>query len=113
MRYVSLLLQLSRQTPKLSLNGLAEFFRSLPQQAATFLQKIKSIGHTEYLTDQEKSKLAIFNHLNFFQLITGLTVPLIGLVEASRFPASGWFVVCLPALLYYIYEQWLPSLLLL
>ena len=64
----------------------------------TFLSKVKNIGVTADMNSVEKSKLGIFNHLNFFQFITGIIVPVIGLIQADKFPIGGWIIVCLPAL---------------
>jgi two-component system, sensor histidine kinase and response regulator len=60
---------------------------------------IKSIGRNNTLDPYEKRKLAVFNILNFFQLITGLLVPLIGLYTTDNLPGSVWFISSLPALI--------------
>ncbi|HEY4063940.1 MAG TPA: HAMP domain-containing sensor histidine kinase [Puia sp.] len=62
-----------------------------------FLQKIKSIGFTPSMEDYEKRKLGIFNQLNFFQLLTGIIVPLAGLLRNHTFPTMAWVVACIPA----------------
>jgi signal transduction histidine kinase len=48
------------------------------------------------MDDYEKRKLAIFNQLNFFQLIAGLIIPVTGLFTQSLSPASTFSAV-LPA----------------
>ncbi|MEI9809005.1 MAG: HAMP domain-containing sensor histidine kinase [Bacteroidota bacterium] len=97
MSYVSQLFQI-RQQKKISLTGLTGFFKQLPVQVINFLNGVKNIGVTPYLTSQERSKLGIFNYLNFFQFITGIIVPVVGLFNVHKFPAIGWVIVCMPAL---------------
>ena len=115
MRYVPQLLQQSRQLLQQSrqllqpgrqyrnrLIGLADSLKDslkiFPKNIFSFLAQVKNIGVTTDMNSVEKSKLGIFNHLNFFQFITGILVPIIGLLQAERFPVGGWIIVCLPAL---------------
>lgn len=98
MRYGSLLLQLKRHQEKIKVTGILDNLRQTPQLILNMFERIKQIGATPFLTPQEKSKLGIFNQLNFFQLITGIAVPVFGLFNASKFPSGGWLIVCLPAL---------------
>src|SRR5258705_3866029 len=97
MRYVPQLLQQSRQY-RSRLTGLADFVKIFPRNIFTVWAQVKSIGAPSSMTSVERSKLAIFNQLNFFQFITGVFVPSFGLLNAEKFPLSGWAVVCLPAL---------------
>jgi signal transduction histidine kinase len=97
MRYLSPLLQLRRQQ-KIRLSGLADFFKVIAKNLLSLLYRVKNIGVTADMNSVEKSKLGIFNHLNFFQFITGIIVPVIGLLGATKFPVSGWIIICLPAL---------------
>src|SRR5262245_49874875 len=97
MRYVLQLLQQSR-TSRIRLNGLADVLKSYSQQVFIFLNKVKVLGVTDEMSSVERSKLGIFNHLNFFQFVTGILVPVIGLTHADKFPFFGWITVCLPAL---------------
>lgn len=62
-----------------------------------FLQKVKATGFTPALDDYEKRKLSIFNQLNFFQLITGIIVPIVGLYHNQQIPAFAWVISCMPA----------------
>jgi len=62
-----------------------------------FLQRIGDIGAVEQMTYYEKRKLAVFNQLNFFQLLTGLLIPIIGWLHQDNIPFSAWMLVCLPA----------------
>jgi len=61
------------------------------------LGKIRSIGIRESMDEFEKRKLSIFNQLNFFQLVTGVLVPIIGLTHNEKLPALAWMVACMPA----------------
>src|ERR1700743_2119973 len=71
--------------------------------AATFptpsIERIKAIGTTTSMDDYEKRKLGIFNQLNFFQLITGIIIPVAGAISNRRFPLAAWIVASLPALI--------------
>ena len=62
------------------------------------LHRIKSIGVTANMDEYEKSRLGIFNFLNFFQLISGIIVPMIGIFHAGKIPLSGWLIACMPPL---------------
>lgn len=61
------------------------------------LQRIKVFGLATNMNEYEKKKLAIFNQLNFFQLITGLLIPLLGLLHKDNVPFKAWLTACLPA----------------
>lgn len=90
--------------------GIAEKLQTLPQRSAQllqktrsghlsplpFLEKIKKIGFTPVLQDYDKRKLAIFNLLNFFQLLTGIIVPIGSLLHHDKLPALAWLVTSLP-----------------
>lgn len=62
-----------------------------------FLADIKATGVTPDMDDYEKIKLGIFNQLNFFQLITGVIIPIAGLFSSQKLPPLAWVVACLPA----------------
>lgn len=61
------------------------------------LERIKAIGSTGSMGDYEKRKLGIFNQLNFFQLITGIIIPIAGAISNRHFPLVAWIVASLPA----------------
>ncbi len=63
------------------------------------LERIKAIGFTTEMDDYEKRKLGIFNQLNFFQLITGVIIPIAGVIGNRHFPMIAWIVACMPALI--------------
>lgn len=71
-----------------------ESFLHYPAQV---LGKIKVLGFAEEMGEYEKRKLGIFNQLNFFQLLTGILIPLIGLLYRKQVPLSAWLIACLPA----------------
>jgi len=78
------------------------------QKKLLFLQQIRSIGVNVSLDDYEKRKLGIFNQLNFFQLITGILIPLIGIFSYDSMPLGAWFIAAMPALVS-IVVLWLNS----
>ena len=67
------------------------------QHLLGFIQQIKNIGLAEKMDDYERRKLNVFNLLNFFQLITGILIPLIGLLHHDHLPISVWLLACLPS----------------
>jgi len=67
------------------------------KKSLRFLEKIKNIGLTPAMGDYEKRKLRIFNLLNFFQLLTGILVPALGLVQNYNLPSLVWLVASIPA----------------
>jgi signal transduction histidine kinase len=78
----------------------AEFIKTIEsflQYPAQLLQKIKVLGFAAEMGDYEKRKLGIFNQLNFFQLLTGIFIPLVGLLYRNEVPLSAWLIACLPA----------------
>jgi len=79
-----------------------EFFGgedSSKQKIYHIFTQVRSIGFTDAMDDHEKKKLGIFNQLNFYQLITGILVPIIALVSSKKFPVGEWYIVTLPALI--------------
>src|SRR5215203_2498815 len=90
---------------KIGNRGKARPFNLLkaPQVTGQYLralqQNIKGIGVSPSLDDYEKRKLGIFNQLNFLQLLTGILVPVIGLLPNKALPTSVSIIACLPAAL--------------
>lgn len=70
----------------------------LKQQLFFLLHHVRSIGFSNAMEEYDQRKLSIFNHLNFFQLLTGLLIPVLGLITNRELPAGAWIVACLPAL---------------
>src|ERR1700748_1312135 len=62
-------------------------------------ERIKAIGISSTIDEYEKRKLGIFNQLNFFQLITGIIVPVTGCLVNHRMPMMAWIIACMPALI--------------
>ncbi|HEY4337828.1 MAG TPA: HAMP domain-containing sensor histidine kinase [Puia sp.] len=73
--------------------------RVAAEMAVPSLERIKAIGSTGLMDDYEKRKLGIFNQLNFFQLITGIIIPIAGAISNRHFPLIAWIVASLPALI--------------
>lgn len=69
------------------------------QKSIWVLNKMKSIGMTDAMDEYEKRKLGIFNQLNFFQFISGVLIPLIGMIATRQFSIGVWLIACLPALI--------------
>jgi len=90
------------------------FLQSVSQTYNRFLQQIKNIGAVEKMNYYEKRKLGVFNQLNFYQLLTGILVPVIGLFHSDELPADAWLWACLPSVIsisslvlnYYKKHQW-------
>lgn len=84
---------------KFSTTDFAETIGPVRKKILVFLLQVKSIGSNVTMDDYEKRKLGIFNQLNFFQLITGILAPVIGLFGHDGLPATAWIVAALPALI--------------
>jgi signal transduction histidine kinase len=69
----------------------------LGARAPQFLKKIMDIGFHPQMGDYEKRKLRIFNQLNFFQLVTGILIPVLGLVQNHKLPLNIWLIAIIPA----------------
>jgi two-component system sensor histidine kinase/response regulator len=69
----------------------------LKERSLIVLAHVRSLGIHEGMEEYEQRKLRIFNQLNFFQLITGLLIPLAGLLSSKQLPAGLYIVVCLPS----------------
>lgn len=76
---------------------LGEFIHSSRQFYKNFLQHVRNIGHVEKMNYYERRKLGIFNQLNFFQLLSGILVPFLGLMHNDELPVSAWILACLPS----------------
>jgi two-component system, sensor histidine kinase and response regulator len=71
--------------------------RNAGSAGLNLFQWTKRLGFTTNMDDYEKRKLSIFNQLNFFQLLTGIAIPVAGLVRTHQFPVMAWVVACIPA----------------
>src|SRR5579863_8718294 len=72
-------------------------FKTAASAGLHFFLRIKRIGFTLNMDDYERRKLGIFNQLNFFQLLTGIIVPVWGLARSHQLPVMAWTVACIPA----------------
>ena len=86
---------------QVKLRALADvdFFHTLRQYVFTFLHYIRNIGIVDKMDEYERRKLRVFNLLNFFQLFTGILIPLIGLLHSDQMPIGIWLLSCLPSTL--------------
>lgn len=75
---------------------VGEFLQSTKKIYTDFLHQVKSIGLVGQMNYYEKRKLGVFNQLNFFQLLAGLLVPVIGWLHKDEVPFSAWLLYCLP-----------------
>lgn len=83
---------------RLSTAKLKRILRIVRQKSIFILNKIKSLGFSETMEEYDQRKLSIFNQLNFFQLLTGILIPAIGLINTKNIPAGLWIAACLPAM---------------
>lgn len=77
--------------------GAVQWMRSRRRMFYAMILKVKRFGVLRGMSLQDKNKLAIFNFLNFFQLCTGLLLPLIAFIPAKQVPTTAWiFAFLLP-----------------
>lgn len=99
MSYILQVLQPRREYFKVGYLRLTEFLKLVANNLLSVLHRIKRIGVTDEMNEYEKSRLGIFNYLNFFQLISGIIVPVFGIFQSGKIPVSGWLIACMPPLL--------------
>jgi len=75
----------------------AQILEGAKHRISQFLERVWNIGYSTTLEDYEKRKLGIFNQLNFFQIITGILVPIVAFLTSRKFPFQDWYVAILPA----------------
>jgi len=75
----------------------AQVLDGAKQKVSHFLEKVWNIGYSTTLEDYEKRKLGIFNQLNFFQIITGILVPIVAFLTSKKFPLHDWYIAVLPS----------------
>jgi signal transduction histidine kinase len=68
------------------------------QRFFVLMQRVKSIGLVKTMEEYDQRKLSIFNQLNFFQLLTGILIPIAGLISSRGLSFTAWLVACAPAL---------------
>lgn len=96
MRYLSQLLHFRLDSSAATAVLRKENLLSIPDRVLNFLHTVKAIGSTPGMSGLDRSKLGIFNHLNFFQVVTGLIVSIIGIFYAQSFPMKAWLIASLP-----------------
>lgn len=99
MSYILQALQPRRQYLKGGYIKLTELLKLVANNLLSFLHRIKEIGVTGEMNEYEKSRIGIFNYLNFFQLISGIIVPALGIFHPGKIPTAGWLMACIPPLL--------------
>lgn len=75
----------------------AETFETLKVRSAQAYLHVKFFGYSHTMDDYEQRKLRIFNQVNFFQVVAGIFIPLLGMLLPGRLPASAWLVTAYPA----------------
>ena len=75
----------------------AQLLEGAKNKIIQFLKRVWNIGYSSTLDDYEKRKLGIFNQLNFFQIVTGILVPIIAFLTSKKFPLHDWYVAILPS----------------
>jgi signal transduction histidine kinase len=93
------ILQPQREYLKTGYSRLVDILNSAARNLLSALHKIKRTGVTGDMNEYEKSRLGIFNYLNFFQLISGAIVPILGMFQPGNIPVSGWVLACMPPFL--------------
>lgn len=76
-----------------------DLLQSIKKIYTDFIQQVRYIGLIERMNYYEKRKLGVFNQLNFFQLLSGLLVPLLGCLHKDNLPLSAWLLACLPSII--------------
>lgn len=84
-----------RSLPVIRLKGIS---LKLKNRFLQLLVRVRLFGISGALDEYEQRKLGIFNQLNFFQLLTGILIPLLLLVNHKHIPLTVWSVAFLPAL---------------
>lgn len=83
---------------KLRTGGLSFTIEKHSKKAFSFFESIRSIGTTSEMDDYEKRKLGIFNLLNFFQVLTGMIVPVATIFSHLKSPFGVSVIASLPSI---------------
>jgi signal transduction histidine kinase len=78
-------------------SALAETLEIIKVRSAQVYLQVKFFGYSHTMDDYEQRKLRIFNQINFFQLLVGLFIPLLGMSLPGSIPGSAWLIACWPA----------------
>lgn len=68
------------------------------QQIENLFQRIKRIGVTTNLTDLESRRITTFNLLNFFGILTGVSILITGMFYNGYLPPIAWVLAFAPIL---------------
>ena len=78
-------------------SALAETFESLGIRFTQIYSQVKFLGYSQYMDEYEQRKLRIFNQINFFQLLAGIFIPLLGMMLPGNIPSIAWMIAFWPA----------------
>src|SRR5689334_16649073 len=78
-------------------SALTGTLESIRARSAQFYLQVKFLGHSHTMDDYEQRKLRIFNQINFFQVLVGFLVPVLGILLPGKIPVSVWSIACWPA----------------
>lgn len=81
---------------------IADTLDTLKLRFAQFYVQVKFLGHSHTMDDYEQRKLRIFNQINFFQLLAGLFIPLLGMALPGQIPSVAWMIACWPAIVSFV-----------
>src|SRR6266702_1182069 len=82
---------------KIKLPEFSEMPKFFRRKIWNLFYKLRLIGVSFEMDDYEKRKLSIFNQLNFFQLVTGVLIPVITFIYSKKFPPQALFFAMLPS----------------
>lgn len=87
-------------TPNLDIQDWApaQWLRAKWRTMRAMVLKVKRLGVWRGMPLQDRSKLTLFNFLNFFQLCSGLLLPLLAFATTSKVPMAAWIFAFLPPL---------------
>lgn len=78
-------------------SSVAETFETVRVRSEQLFLRVKFLGYSHNMDEYEQRKLRIFNQINFFQLLAGLLIPLLGMMLQTGIPAQAWCVAALPS----------------
>ena len=87
----------SANTRYRSVSTITETFENIRVRSEQVFLRIKFLGYSHTMDDYEQRKLRIFNQINFFQLLAGLLIPVLGMALPTTIPAKEWAITALPA----------------
>lgn len=73
--------------------------QQLKDKMSGFFNRVRNIGAYSGMDDYEKRRLGIFNFINFFGFLTGLSIPVAGLLNEGYLPPIAWVVATSPAVI--------------